>query len=263
MANPGDISLDPELARRLHRALTAESEELYQVVLDPAPEVLRSALKNRNLNEDHLLALLKRRDLGEDLLKAIYQHEQKNPSRQLKMALVHNPATPGPIVLSLLPHLYLFELVDVCFLPGVTPDQKIAAERTIIQRLPQIELGNKMTLARRATADVVGAILREGDSRLVSACLDNPRLKEVAILQFLNSAAARADTISAVARHQKWQNRPNLRQTILRNRKTPLVWFTLFLPKMRTPELKNLLASRRLNPQQKKLLQEELQRRGL
>ena len=169
MANPGDISLDPELARRLHRALTAESEELYQVVLDPAPEVLRSALKNRNLNEDHLLALLKRRDLGEDLLKAIYQYEQQNPSRQLKMALVHNPATPGPIVLSLLPHLYLFELVDVCFLPGVTPDQKIAAERTIIQRLPQIELGNKMTLARRATADVVGAILREGDSRLVSA----------------------------------------------------------------------------------------------
>ena len=262
MDKPELQKLDPELARRLHNALTSGSEELFQVVLDPAPEVLRSALKNPNLNDDHLLAMLNRVDLTEDLLKAVYQHEQQHQSRQLKKALVRNPGTPGPIVLSLLPHLYLFELVDLCFKPGVTPDQKIAAERTIIQRLPEIELGNKITLARRATADVVGAILKEGDSRLISACLNNHRLKEVAILQFLNSARAKADTISAIARHSKWKNRPNLRMAMLKNRNTPDVWFTLFLPQLKTIDLNNLLVSRRLKPQQKKLVQGELRKRG-
>ncbi len=262
MRKPEMQRLDPELARRLHHALTASSEELFQVVADPAPEVLRAGLKNPRLNEDHLLAMLNRVDLGEDLLKAVYQYEQQHQSRNLKKALVRNPGTPGPIVLSLLPHLYLFELVDLCFKPGVTPDQKIAAERTIIQRLPQIELGNKITLARRATADVSGAILKEGDPRLIEACLNNPRLKEVAILQFINSSKAKADTLSVIARHPKWKNRPNLRMAMLKNRNTPGVWFTLYLPHLRTGDLSTLLASKRLNPNQKKLVQEELRKRG-
>ena len=262
MDKPEQQKLDPEIARRLHKALTGSNAELFQIMTDPDAEVLRSSLKNPNLNEDHLLALLKRVDLTEDLLKAIYQHEQKNQSRQIKKALVRNPNTPGPVTLALMPHLYLFELLDLCFMPGVTPDQKISAERTIIQRLPEIELGNKITLARRATADVVGAILKEGDSRLVTACLSNSRLKEVSILQFLNSARAKAETISAIARHSKWKNRPNLKMAMLKNRNTPDVWFTLFLPNLKTNEINNLLVSRRLKPQQKKLVQGELRKRG-
>ena len=253
--------IDPEILRRLHAALTAESDELFQVVLSTDPDVLLAALKNNNLHEDHLLALLKRRDLSEELLKTIYKYEQRQPGRKLKIALVKNPNTPGSVVLSLLPHLYLFELIDICFLPGVTPDQKLAAERTIIQRLPQVELGNKITFARRATADVVAALLKQGDPQVVGACLTNPRLREVVLLQFLNSSAPGAETISAIARHSKWQGRPKIRMAILKNRKTPPIWFTLYLPKLRVEELNRLQAGRHLNPGQKKLVQDELKKR--
>lgn len=254
--------LDLEQIRKLHAALTAESDELFQTLLSTDQEILRTILRNKNLREEHLLALLKRRDLTEDLLKTISQHEKKNTNRKLKIALIKNPNTPGSIVLSLLPHLYLFELIDVCFLPGVTPDQKLAAERTIIQRLPQIELGNKITLARRATSDVVAAILKQGEPQVIGACLTNPRLREIAIIQCLNSSAPGAETISAIARHSKWQGRPNIRMAILKNRKTPSVWFTLFLPKLRTADLNHLVAGRRLNPSQKRLVQDEIKRRN-
>ena len=93
-------------------------------------------------------------------------------------------------------------------------------------------------------------------------CLSNPHLREVSILQFLNSAAASAETISMVARHPKWKSRPNLQMALLKNRRTPPVWFTLFLPKLRTPDVRNLIVSRRLNPAQKKLVQDELRKRG-
>ncbi len=259
---PRSSEIGTELGRRLYKALTATGAELFQLLLDPDRQVLRSLLKNRNLNEDHLMVLLKRRDLGEDLLKAISQLDVSRHSHRLRIALAKNPGTPGPVMLVLLPHLHLFELVDLCTIPGVTPDQKFAAERTILQRLPTTELGNKMTLARRATAAVVAAILSEGEPRLMEACLNSPRLREVAILQFLNSAKATAETISLIARHPKWKARPNLRLAILKNRKTPDIWFTLLLPQLRAPEVRDLINSRRLRPAQKQLAQDELNRRS-
>jgi len=260
--SPHKPKIDIELAKRLHNALTASAAKLFQILIDPDMQVLRSTLKNPHLNEDHLLTLLKRRDLTEELLKAVYQLNITKSSHRLQLALVKNPGTPGPVALALLPHLHLFELVDLCMIPGVTPDQKFAAERAILQRLPTTELGNKMTLARRATATVVGALLKEGNARLVEICLSSPRLREVAILQFINSAAASAETISMVARHSKWKSRPNLRMAILKSSRTPAVWFTLYLPQMRTPDVRNLLASRRLSPAQKTLVQQELKKRG-
>ncbi len=259
---PGAPRIDAQLARRLQHALTAAGEELFQLLLDPDMQVLTALLKNRALGEDHLLALLKRRDLSEDLLKSVSGLDILRKSRRLRFALSKNPGTPGAVMLSLLPHLHLFELVALCTLPGVTPDQKYAAERGILQRLPTTELGNKMTLARRATAPVVAALLKEGDPRLVDICLSSPRLREVAIHQFINSGGATAETISMIARHPKWKSRPRLRQAILKSPRTPGVWYTLFLPQMHTTEIRDLLHSRRLNPAQKKLVRAELGKRG-
>jgi hypothetical protein len=254
--------LDPALVERLRRALTVSGDELFTVMQDGSPEVLRAALRNPGLGEDHLLALLKRRDLAEDLLKAIHQHKSAGSSHRLKVALAYNPMTPGPIIQSLLGQLFLFELITLCYLPGVTPDQKLAAERIILQRLPTTDLGNKVTLARRGTSILVGELLKEGEPRLFEACLSNPRLKEISILQFLNGPRGTAETISIIARHPRWKTRPNLKMAILKNRMTPPVWFTLFLPPLRPAELNELLASRRLSPAQKKLAEDERKRRG-
>lgn len=255
--------INSDLARRLQRALTGGCEELFSVIQDPALEVVRTALKNRALVEPHLLALLKRRDLSEDLLRAVYQMEQAKGSHKVRLALIKNPHLPAPILQTLLPLLHLFELADICFLPGVSPDQKLSAERLIIQRLPTTPLGNKMTLARRASTAVVAAILKEGHIALMEPCLCNPRLQEMAIVQFLRSSSTSAETISVIARHPRWKARQALRIAILKNPHTPGIWFTLWLPAMPGPEILQLAAGRRLTHSQKKLIQQEFQRRGL
>ncbi|MGD0845341.1 MAG: hypothetical protein ABSA06_13380 [Geobacteraceae bacterium] len=264
MENSAKIaSLDPSLSQRLYRALTAEKGEIFQVVEDQSMEVLQAALKNPLFDENHLLALLKRRDLSEELLRAIYRLPMVAESHEMKVAVVHNPGTPAHVTLALLPYLHLFELVNICYLPGVTPDQKFAAERAICQRLPTTPLGSKITLARRATSAVAEALVKEGDPRLMEACLDNPRLKEAAIFQYLNGPNATPDGISAVARHPRWKSRANLQLAILKNPKTPAVWFTLFLPHLCLNDLKGVIASHRITHAQKKLVTEELHRRGL
>ncbi|WP_432820985.1 hypothetical protein [Trichloromonas sp.] len=256
------LVLDVDTARRLRLALTASGAELFTLLQDPAGEVLRTLLKNPRLGEDHLLVLLKRRDLTEDLLKAVSQLKLGEGSHRVKLALAKNPGTPGTLLQSLLPQLYLFELIELCFLPGVTPDQKVAAERVVLQRLPTTALGNKMTMARRGTATIVDALLKEGDIRLMDPCLQNPRLREVSILQFLNGPHASAETISAIARNPRWKQRPNLKMAMLKNRKTPVVWFTVYLPRLKTQDLHALISSRKLAPGQKQLVEEELRKRG-
>jgi hypothetical protein len=256
-------SLDAELARRLHRALTSDRDGIAQLLNDPSMEVIRSLLRNPLLDEGHLTLLLKRLDLAEDILAAVARHPLAGESHNLKVALVHHPATPANIIPTLIPHLYLFELISVCFLPGVTPDQRVAAERAIMQRLPSVPLGSRVTLARRATADVLEALLMEGNAQVVVASLDNPRLRESSLFRFLNGPAADAGTISAIARHPRWKNRPNLRLAILKNGRTPQVWFTAMLPGLPLVEVRNLRVSGRLTPGQKECVAEELKRRGV
>ncbi len=225
-------------------------------------EVLLTALKNPVVDDKHLLALLKRRDLSEELLKTISKLPMVMESHELKVAVVHNPGTPDHVTLEFLPHLHLFELVDICYLAGVTPDQKVAAERAIIQRLSTTPLGYKITLARRCTSAVAEALIKEGDPRFLEACLTNPYLKEAAIFQFLNGPSATPEGISAVARHPRWKGRITLQLAILKNPKTPAIWFTLFLPRLSAAELNGVLASSRISQTQKKLVTEELKRRG-
>lgn len=254
------MTLDVQNAKLMHKSLTASGEELLALLPQLPVESVQAALKNPALSENHLLLVLKRRDLTEEHLKGICRLAITESSHALKVAVAHHPSTPAPQLLGILPHLYLFELLNFCFIPGITPDQKLAVERAIIQRLPVTPLGNKLTLARRATPVVLEALLKEGDSRVVELCLANPRLKEGAVFQFLRSGGATAESISLVARNPRWQHRPNLKEAILTNPRTPLVWFTLWLPGMRPGDLKRLIASCRLNPQQKKLVEERLKR---
>ena len=257
-----NAGLDLNLSHRLHHALTAGKEDLFRVMADPSMDVVRAALRNPGLDDSHLLAVLRRRDLSEEFLKAVSRLEIVVESHALKVAMAHNPGTPGSLLAAILPHLYLFELVTLCFLPEATQDQKIAAERVIIQRLPTTPLGNKLVLARRGTPAVVETLLREGDPRLMEACLGNPRLKESAVTTVMSGPNASPETISMAARHPRWKNRSNVQLAILKNPRTPGVWFTLFLPHLNLSDVKTLKVSQRLTPAQKKLVGDELKRRG-
>jgi len=256
-------ALDSDVVSRIQNALTAGSDELFSVMRDSVPDVLKAAIRNPALKEAHLLALLERRDLQGELLKSVGNSRVVRESRGVRIALAHNPAISSAQLSELLPHLYLFELVTICTLPGGTHDQKIAAERAILKRLPTTPLGIKITLAHRATATVVEQLLREGDSRLMSACLDNPHLKEGAVFQFLRSSASTPETISIIARHPRWHNLPNLKLAILTNARTPVVWFVQWLHCLKAPDLRNIFTSQRLSQMQRREVQAELKRRAV
>lgn len=243
------------------RVLTAEGDELSALLREADPDLVRGALRNPLLSETQLLVLLRRPKLTEGVIRGIQRAPGAAGSRRIKIALAGHPAAPPPLVAELLGQLHLLELAEVMRLPGTNADHKAAAQQAILKRLPDSELGIKITLARRCAPAVLEALLAEGEPRLVSAVLANPTLGESNLLAHFRSPAASAETISAIFRHPRWGVRPKLRLAALGNRKTPPVWFTLFLPALPTREIRRLIGSKGLAPRQLEAVQEELAKR--
>lgn len=254
-SNLDNTGVDRNQADSLLEALTADKDRLFIVIQTPVEDVLLSALRNPALDSQHILMLLKRRNIG-PLITALYARKQLVDAYSVKFTLVAHPDTPPHIAQTLLPLLYVFDLLKLCHTPGVSADIRLDAERKIVQQIPTQPLGNKLTLARRGTAAILDALLREGLQNILEVCLDNPHLKEGSLHQFLASSHATAEAVSAVARNSRWKNRPNIRLAILRNPRTPLIWFTTILPVLPAAAIRDLLVSPRLTFAQKELVRQ-------
>lgn len=258
MAGTADIETGDDVkcdADAMKEALTSDKERLFFVIQSEQEEVLLAALRNPLIDHQHLLALLKRRGLG-SVISAIYARKRLIEAYQVRFALVAHPDTPPHIAETLLPLLYIFDLLKLCIIPGISAEIRLAAERKVVQQIPTQPLGNKLTLARRGTSAMLDALLREGLQNVVEACLDNSHLKEGSLYQFLTSSHATAEAVSIVARNSRWKNRPNIRLAILKNPRTPLIWFTTFLPALPAATLRDLLLSPRLTLAQKELVRQ-------
>jgi len=109
----------------------------------------------------------------------------------------------------------------------------------LIARLKTVTLGERMTLARRASGRVAAALLLEVDGgdgktaktktiqsktiqsktgprepRVMQTALDNPRLTEALVIQSVLRAGASAALVHAVARHEKWSRRKEIRAAL-------------------------------------------------
>ena len=255
IANQENAGIALNQADSLLEALTADKDHLFRIIQTPVDDVLLTALRNPALDSQHILTLLKRRNIV-SLITAIYARKYLVDAYSVKFALAAHPDTPPHIAQTLLPLLYIFDLLKLCQIPGVSADIRLAAERKIVQQIPTQPLGNKLTLARRGTAAILDVLLREGAQNILEACLDNPHLKEGSLHQFLASSLATAEAVSTVARNSRWKSRPNIRLAILKNPRTPLIWFTTMMPGLPAATIRDLLASPRLTFAQKDLVRQ-------
>ena len=78
------------------------------------------------------------------------------------------------------------------------------------------------------------------------AALDNPRLTEALVINSLLRPAASAALVHAVARHEKWSLRKEIRGALLRTEHLSLARALDYSGEIRGPQLRELLNSSRL-----------------
>jgi hypothetical protein len=240
------------------------------------------------VSESAILSQLQSPHLTGGALERLAKTSAAVKSRKVKIALVSHPHTPRHVSVPLVRQLYTFDLVKVALSPTVLPDIKVSVDDILISRLKSITFGERLTLARRATARVAAALLLDVESgegkvtsanadvedekvgprrkrnlepsmylRVVRTALENKRLTEALVISTVLRSQAGARLVDAVARHAKWSTRSDIRAALLRSEHLSLAKAIEFSSEIPLPQLNELMAVSRLPPRIKNHLTRE------
>jgi hypothetical protein len=231
----------------------------------PAPPAdLLSAAADPALTEDSALAILKHAGLPTEVFEQLARNANALKSRKVKIALASHPNAPRHVSVPLARQFYTFDLMKVALSPSVPADVRVAVDDVLISRLKIVTVGERLTLARRASGRVAAALLLESenvDGRIVDAktaaretlvmrtALENPRLTEALVISSVLRPAAGAALVQAVAQHEKWGDRREIRAALLRTEHLSLARALEFSREIPAPLLQEVLASSRLPAQ--------------
>lgn len=240
------------------------AEELKARVLAAAEDELLLLIASGNLDESHLTLLLDRLDISSKVLTTVAALPGSAGSEALRFRIARHPHAPRRIALSLLRQLFLFDLVRVSQIPSVPAEIRRAAEEILIHRVPNLPVGQKLTLARRGPSRVSGAILAEGHPQAIKLALNNSFLSESQILKVLANATVPAGVVAAIAQHPRWSIQYNVRAALVRNPHTPVPCLLAILPNLTLRDLKDIAALESLSVHSRNYIRKELDsRKGL
>ncbi len=200
------------------------------------------------MQEQHVTALLERLDLPVSVLSAVAGEGKWTSSEGIRLRLASHPRTPKRFAVATVRQLFLFDLVRLSLLPSAPPDIRRLAEEVILARVPNIPVGEKLTLARRGPARVAGAILAEGHPQAIKLALANPFLTESQVLKVLAKAGMPERVAQAIAEHPKWSCQYNVRAALVRNARAPVSAVLAFLPDLTQRDLRDIYAMDGLFP---------------
>jgi hypothetical protein len=258
------MQADVEMAgadQQRERALVASGDELTALLHHPDAGVLLALLDNPALEEAQVCVLLERKNVPAEILEEVARRRPLLKSYRVKKALAFHPRTPRLVTLRLLRDLYLMDLVQLTLLPGIPTELKRNAEDQLVSRLPQLPLGQKITLARRGPTRLAGALLAEGHAQIVGIVLDNPYLTEAQVLRVLSREKLPPVVVQAIGQHRKWSITYNVRLALVRHPLSPLATVLAYLPELTVSDLRELASPGIVSESLRKYLQAEVQRR--
>lgn len=222
-----------ERARRLREA---DAEELVRAVREELASLslaeARQALRNPFAGAEVILLLLAR-----DSLAGAYE---------LQRDLVLHPRTPQQLGLSLVPMLFLRDLVRVGTETRVAPVVRRAADLRVLEKLSSLAVGERVALARAASAAVLSQLRFDPTPRVVEAMLENPRVHEGLLLPLAASETAAPAVLALLAAHPRWGSRYEIRVALSRNPRTPVASALALLPHLRKNDLRAIPRNPRL-----------------
>ncbi len=233
--------LDPAALRRLLRE--ADEEELARWIGERREEIefpaARGAFQNPFLTGAQIEQLL---DLP--TLAATYEAARE--------AAFH-PRCPRALALACVGRLHPMDLVRLGTDTRLHPIVRRAADRRVLERLTGLAIGERIAIARLASAEVIAALRHDPTPRVVRALLENPRLTEALLLPLLASERAAPAALEEVARSSRWGARRGIRLALCRHPATPRAEIRRLLPGLSRTDLGAVAHDPRLAPELRRM----------
>ena len=159
---------------------------------------------------------------------------------EVRRDLALHPRAPENLALRFVPGLWWRDLMALGRDSRIRPRVRRAADQALGLRLPELALGERINLARRAAAGVLAQLRHDPHPTVIAALLDNPRLTEDILAPVVHGAATPGPVLAAIAADRRWSVRPALQAALARNPNTPAAVALRLLPLLRKPELRTV-----------------------
>ncbi len=220
----------PDLGARLRSAPAEEVETLiaeYGAQLGLAD--LRAVVRNPYARGETLEALA-----GLKAAMTVYE---------ARVLVARHRRTPQAVAMRFVAGFFWHDLTEIALDVRLANPLRRVAEKYLLQRLPRMSVGERVTLARRAPGETLTRLCGDLDPRVVEAALENPRLTEERLLPLLQSPKTTPRRLRLVAQHPRWSCCYEVRLALCRNPLTPLADALAQLPFLRQEDLASLAAA--------------------
>jgi hypothetical protein len=199
------------------------ADELYAELMRAGErtEALAALLERQGGDSTALVGLL-RRPVSVRFLEMVADTPPWSHDARVLAVVVLNPRTPRTLAQRLVPSLRWRDLADVAASPRVDPAARVRAEGLLKEQLPDLRLGERVTLARLATPAVLAPMLLDPEPRVAEASLLNPRLREEDLVFGVRAAAAPRALLEAATSSPRWRECYAVRLALVLQPRTPL-----------------------------------------
>jgi len=182
---------------------------------------LRAALAACVLDSPAMISLL-RRAVPIRFLELVSSTLPFSDDARVLAGVVLNPRVPRHLALRLVPSLFWRDLADVAAAPRVAGAVRVRAEGVLKERVPELRLGERMTLGKIATPAVLETLLADPDAKVIRACLQNPRLREEDLVSAVRQEMAPRALLEGAPESWRWRDSYALRLALVLQPRTPL-----------------------------------------
>jgi hypothetical protein len=218
-------------------ALTCTAEQLFTVVSRGNRNDLVLSLSNPAITEDHLIALLRNPVLTEQIVVEIADRYDWIASYSIQFAIVNCRKSPYTLAMRLLPALFWNDLLKTSLNYRLNPRIRRVAENYLQEKISNITLGEKISIARTGPRSIIKLMKTEKDPRVISALLRNSHLLEDDVLSLVNNQMTSPAILRTIGQDYKWNVRYAIQLALVRNQHTPLAITLSFLSKLQQPDL--------------------------
>jgi hypothetical protein len=208
---------------------------------------LREVLERHDPDDNLLLDVL-HRAVPVPFLEALGTTSPWSTRGRVLGGVVLNPKVPRALALRLLPALFWRDLADVARTPRVDAGVRVRAEGLLKDLLPELRLGEKVTLGRLATPPILALLLRETDAKALEAALTNPRLREEDVLVAVRRETVSPALLAEIAASRRWTGLYSVRLELVLQKRTPLAVALAQLSSLLEKDLRRIAATPELTP---------------
>jgi len=190
-----------------------------------------------------MVTILRDPGLPPALLKRIAEDDDILRDYRVKTAMALHPKTPKIVALELIRHLFWRDLLFVIESLRVHPQVRRTAEYLLSEQIPDLTLGEKLSLARLAGRSVIRMMRADQDHRVIKVLLGNTRVTEEDVVFLSSRSGSRQEVLRVVGRTPRWVARPSVRFALVKNPGTPPAVGLGLISGLKVPDLQVLVNS--------------------